>query len=53
LEEGCGIGLERGGGDLKLVSEMGKGCAVENMFSVDGGAGVAVFTGEGKRFDKM
>ena len=32
-----------------MVSEMGKGCAVEDMFSVDGDVGVAVFTGEEER----
>jgi len=37
-----------GGRNLELVSEMGKGCAVEDMLSVDGGIRVAVFTGEGE-----
>ena len=30
------------------MSEMGKGCVVGDMLSVDGDVGVAVFTGEGE-----
>ena len=30
------------------MSEMGKGCAVEDMLSVDRGVRVAVLTGEGE-----
>jgi len=33
---------------VELELEMGKGCAVEDMLSVDGGVGVAVFIGEGE-----
>ena len=43
------VSREGGEEDLELVSEMGKGCAVKNVLSVDGGVGVTVLTGEGEK----